>query len=184
MKRINLFSIMMLTLLTTFTSMAETANYVFVMFYGNDSEPLLTTIQVDESLKARLEKRNIKFDWSEKPLSRDFLILEGKGVRAECDLTEYNETWCVTDASQKIMGISETFPVGRETTWFRVTEHNGDFAIEAPGKDISIGLYKSVEDEWSHEDIDLKKGKRFIFNFEGKKDKIGPEGVQFIVTRK
>ena len=32
--------------------------------------------------------------------------------------------------------------------------------------------------------IDLNKGKRFIFNFEGKTAKVGPEGVQFVVTRK
>ena len=54
------------------SSAGETAYYVFVMFYGNDSEPLLTTIQVNESFKARLEKRNVKFDWSETSVPRDF----------------------------------------------------------------------------------------------------------------
>lgn len=162
----------------------ETANYVFVLFYGNDSEPLLTTIQVDESLKAVLEKRNIKFDWSETPVTRDFLVLEGKGIIAECDLTEYNETWCVTDSAQRIIGISDIFPVGREISWFRISEYNGDFAVESPGNDITIGLFKSLEDRWSNDDVDLKRGKRFIFNFEGEKAKIGPEGVQFIIKRK
>ena len=166
------------------SSAGETAYYVFVMFYGNDSEPLLTTIQVDESFKAKLEKRNVKFDWSETSVPRDFLVLEGTGITAECDLTEYNETWCVTDATQRIIGISEIFPVGRETSWFRISEYNGDFAIEAPGNDISVGFYKSIGDEWPADDMELKKGKRFIFNFEGKKAKVGPEGVQFVVTRK
>lgn len=183
MKRI-IFTIMAIFCLAGFNATAEIANYVFVMFYGNDSEPLLTTIQVDESLKAKLEKRNIKFDWSETPVPRDFLVLEGKGIRAECDLTEYNETWCVTDATQRIIGISELFPVGRETSWFRISEKDGEFAIEAPGNDISVEFYKSTKDEWPEDDVEIKKGKRFIFNFEGKTAKIGPEGIQFIITRK
>lgn len=171
-------------LVITFSQAGETANYVFVMFYGNDSEPLLTTIQVDESLKAKLEKRNVKFDWSDTPVIRDYLILEGKGISVECDLSEYNETWCVTDATQRIIGISEIFPVGRETSWFRISEYNGDFAIESPGKDISVDLYKSIDEEWPEDDVEVKKGKRFIFNFDGKVAKIGPEGVQFVVNRK
>ena len=183
MKRIIFISIMLLfAVIGAFAG--ETAYYVFVMFYGNDSEPLLTTIQVDESFKARLEKRNVKFDWSETSVPRDFLVLEGIGIKAECDLTEYNETWCVTDATQRIIGISEIFPVGRETSWFRISEYNGDFAIEAPGRDISVGFYKSIGDEYPEEDMELKKGKRFIFNFEGKTAKGEPEGVQFVVTRK
>ena len=183
MKRIIFISILLLfAVISAFAG--ETANYVFVMFYGNDSEPLLTTIQVDESFKARLEKRNVKFDWSETSVPRDFLVLEGIGITAECDLTEYNETWCVTDATQRIIGISEIFPVGRETSWFRISDYNGDFAIEAPGRDISVGFYKSIGDEYPEDDMELKKGKRFIFNFEGKTAKVGPEGVQFVVTRK
>ena len=183
MKRIIFISILLLFgVIGAFAG--ETAYYVFVMFYGNDSEPLLTTIQVDESFKARLEKRNVKFDWSETSVPRDFLVLEGLGITAECDLTEYNETWCVTDATQRIIGISEIFPVGRETSWFRISDYNGDFAIEAPGRDISVGFYKSIGDEYPKDDMELKKGKRFIFNFEGKTAKVGPEGVQFVVTRK
>lgn len=179
-----LLSLFLFLNLGTLNLMAETAYYVFVMFYGNDSEPLLTTIQVDESFKARLEKRNVKFDWSETSVPRDFLILEGNSVTAECDLSDFNETWCVTDANQRIIGISEIFPVGREISWFRISEYNGDFAIEAPGKDISVGFYKSIGDEYPETDMELKKGKRFIFNFEGKKAKVGPEGVQFVVNRK
>ena len=179
-----LLSLFLLLNLGTLNLMAETAYYVFVMFYGNDSEPLLTTIQVDDTLKARLEKRNIKFEWSEGLIPRDFLILEGKRVTVECDLSEFNETWCVTDANQRIMGISEIFPVGREISWFRISEYNGDFAIEAPGKDISIEFYKSIVDVWAEDDMELNKGKRFIFNFENKEAKIGSEGVQFIIKRK
>lgn len=167
-----------------FTYAWETANYVFVMFYGNDSEQLLTTIQVDESLKAHIEKRNIKFEWSETPIPRNFLILEGKGITAECDLTEYNDTWCVTDAEQRIIGISEIFPVGREISWFRVSEYDGDFAVEASGNDMEVGIYTNIDDQYPKENITLKKGKRFIFNFEGKIGKIGPESVQYIVKRK
>ena len=162
----------------------ETANYVFVRFYGNDSEPLLTTIQVDETLRARLEKRNIKFDWSNSPVPRDILVLEGKGITAECDLTEYNECWCLTDDAQRIIGISEIFPIGREINWFRISEYNGDFAIGAPGIDISVGFYKSIGDAYPEDYMEIKKGKRFIFNFEGRVAKIGPECVQFVVTRK
>ena len=183
MKRIIFISLLVLfAVIGAFAG--ETVNYVFVMFYGSDSEPLLTTIQVDESFKVRLEKRNIKFEWSEGMIPRDFLVLEGIGITAECDLTEYNETWCVTDATQRIIGISEIFPVGRETSWFRISEYNGDFAIEAPGKDISVEFYKSIVDEWPEDEMELKKGKRFIFNFEGKTAKVGPEGVQFIIKRK
>lgn len=173
-----------LLLAVILSNAGETANYVFVMFYGNDSEPLLTTIQVDESLEARLEKRNVKFDWTDTPIPRDYLILEGEGIIAECDLSEYNDTWTVTDAKQKIIGISETFPVGRESSWYRISEKDGEFTIEAPGNDISVGFYKSIYEEWPSEDIDLKKGKRFIFNFNGKTAKVGPDGVQFIITRK
>ena len=179
-----LLSLFLLLNLGTLNLMAETAYYVFVMFYGNESEPLLTTTQVDDTLKARLEKRNIKFEWSDGLIPRDFLILEGNSVTAECDLTEYNETWCVTDATQRIIWINEIFPVGQETSWFRISEYNGDFAIEAPGRDILIGFYKSIGDEYPEDDMELKKGKRLIFNFEGKKAKVGPEGIQFIVKRK
>ena len=165
-----IFTAILSLVTVSLSTAAETANYVFVMFYGNDSEQLLTTIQVDESLKARLEKER--------------LLLEGKGIIAECDLSEYNDTWAVTDADQKIIGISETFPVGRESSWFRISEKDGEFAIEAPGYDISVGFYKSIDDEWPSENIELKRGKRFIFNFEGKTAKVGPEGVQFIINRK
>ena len=99
-------------------------------------------------------------------------------------MSEYNETWCVTDDTQRIIGISEIFPVGREYSWFRISEYNGDFAIEAPGKDISMGFFNSIEEEWPDDNVELKKGKRFIFNFEGDMAKIGPEGVQFIIKRK
>lgn len=183
MKRL-LFYIFVLFTLEAIPVKAETSNYVFVMFYGNDSEPLLTTIQVDESLKVRLEKRNVKFDWSDTAIPRDILILEGKRIKAECDLTEYNETWCVTDASQRILGISEIFPVGREISWFRILEYNNEFAIEAPGKDIDVSIYNSMESEYSESEIPLNKGKRFIFNFEGEAAKIGPSGVQFLIRRK
>ena len=183
MKRIIFISIMLLfAVIGAFAG--ETAYYVFVMFYGNDSEPLLTTIQVDESFKARLEKRNIKFDWSETPVPRDYLILEGKGIRAECDLTEYNETWCVTDSSQRIIGISDIFPVGREISWFRVSEYNGDFTVETPGRNITIGLYDSIENEHVSEELDLMEGERFIFNNDDKISKIDSSGVQFIIIRK
>lgn len=166
------------------STLAETANYVFVMFYGSDCSQFLTTIQVEDTFNARLEKRKVKFDWSETPMPRDFLILEGKAITVECDLTEYNETWCVTDATQRIIGISEIFPVGKVMSWFQISEYNGEFTIEATGKDIEIYVYKSLEDDRPVETISLKNGKRFIFNFDGEVAKIGPESIQFIITRK
>lgn len=169
MKRTILITALLLFAVTLLPA-GETANYVFVMFYGNDSEPLLTTIQVDENLKANLD--------------HETLLLEGNGICAECDLSYYNETWAVTDAEQNIIGISKKFPVGRETSWFRVSEHDDEFAIESPGKEIDIYTYESIDEPWPKETFTLKKGQRFIFNFEGKRDKIGPEGVQFIVKRK
>ena len=71
----------------------------------------------------------------------------------------------VTDAPQHSTGINEIFRVGRKTSWFRISEYNGDFAIDDRGRDISVGFYKFIGDEYLEVDMELKRGKKVPIQF-------------------
>lgn len=147
---------------------AEVANYLVVMFYGNDSEQLLSTIRIDESLKPHVEKQ--------------ILVLECENFKATCDL-ETQDAWAFTDDDMKIIAISEQLPYGKEVSWFTLKEKDGTLTAETDGREIYVSTFKNAEEQYPEKEFKLGNNQNYIFNFNGDKGKIGFESTTFEVTR-
>lgn len=166
-----------------FNAGAEYPNYLTVTYFGNDSEHLIATVRIDESLKAKVEKRPVKDASSDRMEEHNVLMLAGKEFVATCDLDRI-EAWGFTDADLKIIAISEKLPYGYEMQWYTLKEQNGKFTIETDGREVYITTFASPDERFPEKEIKLNKYQTYSFDFTGPIGKIGYGLTDFIVRRK
>lgn len=166
------------------SAVAKSNHYLMAMYYGNDSQNLLWTFRIDESLQAKVVKEMVKDEWSGEMVERDILVLAGKDIIARCNLDRAGNAWAVTDDELKIIAISEMLPYGYEMGWVTLKEVNGNLTAETDGRECYVSSFNNVDDRYPSSDVLMNARQTYEYKFSGPKGKVGFSVATFEVTRK